>query len=159
MFALITSEKRPSGRANLGGSASSRDRFDYKSLLLIMPGSKVCHSVRPRDKRKQCMVHLSPRGSPPPAGPTWGRGGRGMKEERGEVWPGAEVRLQLVAWLQDLRGGGWALGEQAPGPCLGPRRPEVCEGLGLARPPFTMEPGQVAVFSAARFFSSEGEGG
>lgn len=85
LFALITSEKRPSGRANLGGSASSRDRFDYKSLPLIMPGSKVCHSVCPRDKRKQCMAHLSPRGSPPPAGPTWGGVVR-----RGQVYEGGE---------------------------------------------------------------------
>lgn len=38
-FALITSEKRPSGRANFGGSAFSRDRFDYKSSVL-MPGSQ-----------------------------------------------------------------------------------------------------------------------
>lgn len=48
-FALITSEKRPSGRANFGGSAFSRDRFDYKSsVLMLVP--KVCHSVCPRDK-------------------------------------------------------------------------------------------------------------
>lgn len=62
--ALITSEKRPSGRAKFGGSAFRRDRFDYKSSAL-MPGSQGLSFCMPRDKYKLCRTHQSPVGPCP----------------------------------------------------------------------------------------------
>lgn len=52
---------------------------------------KVCHSVCPRDKRKQCVAHPSPEGSPPPAGFAWdGMLGWGQGKE-GEGKGGADM--------------------------------------------------------------------
>lgn len=62
--ALITSEKRPSGRAKFGGSAFRRDRFDYKSSAL-MPGSQGLSFCMPRDEYKLCRTHQSPVGPCP----------------------------------------------------------------------------------------------
>lgn len=63
-FALITSKKRPSGRAKFGGSAFRRDRFDYKSSAL-MPGSQGLSFCMSRDKYKLCKAHQSPVGPHP----------------------------------------------------------------------------------------------